>query len=107
MPRGFSNEIARSSITFIRNHFRPNCSHTSLKPRINALASARPNDGALYKALEVAVATSDFIVALRRISLASFHSVGSSRTPEEVWIEGHVSVKWPILTYYNHDELPR
>lgn len=56
----------------------------------------KPNDGAPYRALEVAVATSDFIAAPRRISLASFHSVGSSRTPEEVWIEGHVSVKWPI-----------
>lgn len=56
----------------------------------------KPNDGAPYRALEVAVATSDFIAAPRRISLASFHSVGSSRTPEEVWIEGHVSVKWLI-----------
>jgi len=51
------------------------------------------NDGALYKTLEVTVATSDFIAAPRRISLASFHSVGSSGTPEEVWIEDHVNVK--------------
>ena len=54
--------------------------------RINALASVRPNDGAFYKALEVTVATLDFIAAPRRISLASFHSVRSSGTPEEVWI---------------------
>jgi len=50
----------------------------------------------LYNALKVAVASTDFIAAPRRISLASFHSMGSSRTPKEVWIEDHVSVKWPI-----------
>lgn len=86
----------------IVNHVYPKSLSSELlsyiaQVRINALTSVRSNDGALYKALEVAVATSDFIAAPCRISLASFHSVGSSRTPEEVWIEGHVSVKWPIL----------
>lgn len=74
----------------------PLCTSLMFALSHHALASAKPNDGAPYEALEVAVATSGFIAAPRRISLASFHSVGSSRTPEEVWTEGHVSVKWPI-----------
>lgn len=73
----------------IVNHVYPKSLSFELFPhiaqaRINALASVGPNDGALYKALEVAVATSDFIAAPCRISLASFHSVGSSRTSKKV-----------------------
>lgn len=92
MPQRFSNEIARSSITFYPKSLSFELLPHVAQARINALASVRPNDGAFYKALEVAVATSDFIAAPRRISLASFHSVGSSKTPEEVWIKGHVSI---------------
>lgn len=71
-----------SSVTFTRNRSRSSSSTRSdwlYRATMNALANVRSNDGALYKALEVAVATSDFIAAPGRINpLASFHSVGSS-----------------------------
>jgi len=82
----------RLSITITRNQFRASCSPYVVQTDKRS-CECETNDGALYKTLEVTVATSDFIAAPRRISLASFHSMGSSGTPKEVWIESHVNVK--------------